>query len=77
MCDMAVDLGEVATRHGVGPEHFEHEFAALAPMIADGVAHREGWRVSLPSEARPFLRNVGAVFDARLAAAEGRYSRAL
>jgi oxygen-independent coproporphyrinogen-3 oxidase len=46
-------------------------------MAEDGIVNRDGYRVSVPEEARPFLRNVCAVFDRHLSAGEARYSRAL
>jgi oxygen-independent coproporphyrinogen-3 oxidase len=77
MCDLAVDLGEVCRRHGIAPDHFGPELQAVDRLAGEGLARRDGVRVSVPEEARPLLRVLCAAFDARLAASAGRHARAI
>ncbi len=77
MCDLAVDLGEVCRRHGIAPDHFGPELAAVDRLAGEGLARREGVRVSVPEEARPLVRVLCAAFDARLSASAGRHARAI
>jgi len=77
MCDLEVDLGAVAEAHGVDPAVFADALARLAPMAADGVVRREGWRVGVPEAARPLLRAVAAVFDGYLGSGQARHARAV
>jgi oxygen-independent coproporphyrinogen-3 oxidase len=77
MCDLAVDVGRVAAERDRDPGDFERELRAIDLMAEDGIVSRDGYRVSVPEEARPFLRNVCAVFDRHLSAGEARYSRAI
>ncbi|MFG1464912.1 oxygen-independent coproporphyrinogen III oxidase [Xanthobacter sp. DSM 24535] len=67
MCDLAVDLDAVCARHAIDAGYFAEELSALAPLIADGLAERDGAKVRVPEAARAFTRTVCAVFDAYLA----------
>ncbi|MFG1399134.1 oxygen-independent coproporphyrinogen III oxidase [Roseixanthobacter pseudopolyaromaticivorans] len=67
MCDLAVDLDAVCAAHGAEAGMFAGELAALDPLIADGLAVRDGACVRVPEPARAFTRTVCAVFDAYLA----------
>jgi oxygen-independent coproporphyrinogen-3 oxidase len=81
MSDLAVDLEQVAARHGVGPGHFDAELDGLDGLAADGVVERDGWRLTIPEVARPLVRIVAAVFDPYLVASQqngtARHSRAV
>jgi oxygen-independent coproporphyrinogen-3 oxidase len=77
MCDLAVDVGRIAAESGSDPEDFERELRVIDRMAEDGIVNRDGYRVSVPEEARPYLRNICAVFDRHLSVGEARYSRAL
>jgi oxygen-independent coproporphyrinogen-3 oxidase len=77
MCDFAVDLAAVAARHGRGPDALAAAVKALAPAIADGVAELRDGRLSMTPLGRPFVRQVAAAFDAYLAGAGDRHSRAV
>ncbi|MFG1401254.1 oxygen-independent coproporphyrinogen III oxidase [Xanthobacter sediminis] len=72
MCDLKVDLGALATAHGMAPEMFDAELDALAPLVADGLALRRGRVVEVPEAARAFTRVVCAAFDPRLRAAQAQ-----
>lgn len=78
MCDLAVDLDAVCTRHGVAPETaFAAEFDALSELARLGVVQRAGNRIAVPEAMRSLVRSAGAVFDARLAGGAGRYATGL
>ncbi|SEA79394.1 oxygen-independent coproporphyrinogen III oxidase [Rubrimonas cliftonensis] len=68
MCDFAADMGE-ATRRFARPEGWWSDAAAaLAPMVADGLATVEGERVALTPRGRPLARVAASAFDAYLGA---------
>jgi oxygen-independent coproporphyrinogen-3 oxidase len=77
MCDLAVDLETIAAEHAVDPFFFRHQLAAIDALAEDGLVERDGLRLTVPDAARPFVRNVCAVFDSYLAGETGRYSRAV
>jgi len=81
MSDLAVDLGQVAARHGVETGHFDDELEKLEALAADGVVQRDGLRLTIPEAARPLVRVVAAVFDPYLATSQqngtARHSRAV
>ena len=77
MCDLSVDLDQVAAEHGRDPRVFAREIEAIDALAADGLAAREAFRVSVPEEARPLVRNVCAVFDKYLAPDSQRHARAI
>ena len=66
MCDMAVDLD----RFG-GAAAYGAELARLHELAADGLVRIDGAKVSVPEEARPFMRVVAAQFDGYLHAPAG------
>jgi oxygen-independent coproporphyrinogen-3 oxidase len=75
MCDLEVDLGQLAARYGEDPRSFLSELEMLDLMALDGLVDRQGYRISVPDEARPLLRSVCAVFDRYLPAAAARHSQ--
>ena len=77
MCDMAVDLDEVAALHGARAEDFSAELAHLAPLEADGLIRREGSRLAVTEDGRPLVRAVCAVFDSYLGQGAARHSKAV
>lgn len=72
MCDLRVDLADLAAAHGATIDLFAPELEALEPLIADGLATRRGSVVEVPERARAFTRVVCAVFDPRLHAARAQ-----
>ena len=70
MCDQAVDLA------AFGAEALLDE-AGLAPLIADGLIVRSGYRLEVTAEARPLVRAVAAAFDAYLPGTEARHASAV
>lgn len=77
MCDMGVDLDEVAAHHGAAPDTFETELERLSPLEADGLVTRNGHRLAMTEEGKPLVRAVCAVFDTYLARGEARHSKAV
>ncbi|PKQ04170.1 MAG: oxygen-independent coproporphyrinogen III oxidase [Alphaproteobacteria bacterium HGW-Alphaproteobacteria-11] len=77
MCDMGVDLDEIALMHDVEADRFDGELDRLAPLEADGIVTRDGRRVTLTEEGRPLVRAVCAVFDKYLGQGAARHSKAV
>lgn len=77
MCDLHVDVAQVCKLHNVAVNHFAAEFARLDELAEDGIVRRSGTKIEAPSEARPVVRALCAVFDEYHTPDEARYSRAL
>lgn len=77
MCDMEVDLDEVAADYGACGDRFNAEIASLAALEADGIVRREGHRLTVTEEGKPLVRAVCAAFDRYLNAGEARHSKAV
>jgi len=79
MCDLEVDLPEIAKAHGADLAPLVANIAGVAPFAADGLAHWDGRRLVVSEKGRPFLRSLAALFDAYLTQDAGmpRHSRAV
>lgn len=77
MCDLSVDLEAIALIHGCDPRSFTAEIQAVDRLAGDGFAKRDGYRITVPDEARAYLRIVCATFDQYLSAGAQKYSRAV
>jgi oxygen-independent coproporphyrinogen-3 oxidase len=77
MCDLEVDVAEVAAAHGRKLDEFAPELARLALLAERDLLTISAGTITIAEHARPFVRNVCAVFDAYLAADATRFSRAL
>lgn len=77
MCDLSVDLEQVAARHGADPAVFVHNLDRLLPFATEGMVTTDGWRVSVPPEARIALRSIAAVFDGYLDPGLARHATAV
>jgi oxygen-independent coproporphyrinogen-3 oxidase len=77
MCDLNVDPGEIARRHGFDPAMFEDLPHRLGPAVEAGIALIEGGRVRVPPEHRLFLRTVASAFDTHFVAAPNRHAKAV
>ncbi len=66
MCDLSVDLDRVAAAYGAGIDAFAREYEALQALERDGIAAREGSRITINEPARALARQVAAVFDSYL-----------
>lgn len=77
MCNLSVDLGDLAARHGADIGTFADSRAALDDLARCGLIDVVGTAVHVRPEARPLARVVAAAFDAYLAAGRGRHSIAV
>ncbi|NKB59263.1 MAG: oxygen-independent coproporphyrinogen III oxidase [Alphaproteobacteria bacterium] len=75
MCDMEVDLDEVATAHSYKPE-----LNALSGMVRDGLVEIRGHTIRMTSMGQPLVRMAAAAFDRyldRTGDAAPRHARAV
>lgn len=63
MCDLRVDVGQVADRHNRPRQAPQEAFPALRALQEDGVIRLQGDVIAVQSQARPLLRAVAAAFD--------------
>jgi oxygen-independent coproporphyrinogen III oxidase len=77
MCDLTVDVGALAERHGRPVSHFDAELSGMGDLVDDGVVAVAGRRLTLPETARPLMRIVAARFDTYLGSGPARHSRAV
>ena len=77
MCDMGVDLDEIALMHDVAADRFDEELSRLSALEADGIVMRDGRRLTVTEEGRPLVRAVCAVFDEYLGQGQARHSKAV
>lgn len=66
MCDLTVDLGEVANAFGRCPAEFAEDIARCQAFARDGLAEIKGWRITVTERGRPALRVIASAFDAYL-----------
>jgi oxygen-independent coproporphyrinogen-3 oxidase len=72
MCDLAVDLDAEG-----GGKDFSAELAAVDALSESGIVRRDGRRIAMTEEGRPFVRLVAAAFDAYLPKSHRRHSVAV
>ncbi|GLQ05980.1 oxygen-independent coproporphyrinogen III oxidase [Sneathiella chinensis] len=77
MCDLVVDLAEIAGTFGQKTEIFDPELEALQEFRDEGLVTLEGKKVTVTETGRHLVRTVCAVFDAYLGNGKGRHSRAV
>ncbi len=77
MCDLTVNPGEIASRHGFDPSIFDDVAEKLSPAVMAGIAEASGGRVSVRPQHRLFLRTVAAAFDTHFVAAPKRHAKAV
>jgi oxygen-independent coproporphyrinogen III oxidase len=73
MCDLAVDIADVAE----GSVPFAEELERLMPIEAEGLVQIDGPRIRVTEKGRPFVRLVAAAFDRHLQDGRGRHARAV
>ena len=66
MCDLSVDVAEIATQFGLTPDAFDAELDRADTFVAEGLATRNGRVLGVTERGRPALRVVASVFDAYL-----------
>jgi oxygen-independent coproporphyrinogen III oxidase len=72
MCDFGVDLDAYG-----GVPDFAVELDAVDALAASGIVGRNGARIVVTEDGRPFVRLVAAAFDAYLPRNNGRHSVAV
>jgi oxygen-independent coproporphyrinogen-3 oxidase len=77
MCNLEVDLAAIAAAREKSVDDFSAELANLVPLAEQGLVRFSGGTITVAERARPFVRNICAVFDAYLSNEETRFSRAL
>ena len=77
MCDLNVDLEAMAARYQADPAVFLPALDRLEAYAADGMVEIDGWRVSVPDEARIAVRSVASVFDRWLTSDGARHAAAV
>lgn len=77
MCDLRVDVAEVAARHGANFADFADAMGKLESLVADGVITVEGARIDVTADGRPLVRLVAAAFDRYLDVGQKRHSKAV
>jgi len=79
MCDLTVDLTEIAAEYAADPEPLLAAAVGLDRFEADGLAVWDGRRLTVTETGRPFLRNIAALFDAYLTPSPdgARHARAI
>lgn len=77
MCEMTVDLSQVAQKHGRTSDMAIVDRSRLESLIADGAATMIGDRISVSDGAEFLVRSVASTFDAHLAQSSASHSRAV
>lgn len=77
MCDLAVDLDDLASRYGCSGDAFAAELTTLQPLADQGMVSIDGWRVSVREQARVAVRLVASTFDAYLPQSHARHAMAV
>ena len=77
MCGLSADIDAIARRYGERPSLFEPEFESLAALAKEGLCWIDGWRITIPEDARAGVRIVAAAFDAYLNPAQARHAVAV
>lgn len=77
MCDLAVDLDDVARDYGVPRARFDGSLAALGHLAADGIVTVTGSRITVDPAWRAATRLVCAAFDAYLDNGTARHALAV
>ena len=83
MCATHLDFGDIERAFGIDFEqHFAAELERLGPLLADGLAVRDGAGLRVTERGRLLLRHLAMAFDGRLAASQAlspgaRHSRVI
>lgn len=77
MCDMAVDLSQIARVHGRAPESAIVDRSRIESLIAGGAVTMTDDRLSVSDGAEFLVRSVASAFDAHLARSTATHSRAV
>jgi oxygen-independent coproporphyrinogen-3 oxidase len=77
MCDMTVDLPQIAQIHGRAPDSAIVDRSRIESLIADGAVTMTDDRLSVSDGAEFLVRSVASAFDAHLARSMATHSRAV
>lgn len=77
MCDMAVDLSEIARSHGRDPDAAIVDRSRLESLVADGAVTMRDDLISVSAGAEFLVRSLASAFDAHLARSTAIHSRAV
>jgi oxygen-independent coproporphyrinogen-3 oxidase len=77
MCDLEVNLAEIAAARAKSLDDFSTELANLASFVEHGLVVVSDGTITVAEHARPFVRHVCSAFDAYLAADTMQFSSAL
>jgi oxygen-independent coproporphyrinogen-3 oxidase len=77
MCDFRVDLAAFEDEFGPQAEKLVSEARQAAHDDTDGLCTLENECLTVPFEARPFVRTVASLFDAYMKKSQARYSLAV
>lgn len=77
MCDFAVDIEAVCSKHGTGTDALAPSFPRLRALADEGVIRFDGCRVVMPEGSRLFVRKAASAFDAYLDNPSRQFSRAV
>ncbi len=77
MCDLSVRLDQVAADHGTDPAVFDADLTQVEPLVRDGIAEVDGYRITVREEARQLVRAVAAAFDRYVGTGQARHSKAI
>jgi oxygen-independent coproporphyrinogen-3 oxidase len=75
MCDLAVDIGELADHFGFRPGGLASDFIKLKEMETEGIVRIDGESIEVTELGRPFVRSICATFDKYLGSSGGRHSQ--
>jgi oxygen-independent coproporphyrinogen-3 oxidase len=78
LCDLRLDKAAFAARFGLAFDaHYAAERAAIAPLVAEGLAFDDAEALGVRGLGWLVVRNLAAVFDAYLERGGARYSRTI
>ena len=77
MCDLTVDLRQVAARNGQPLRRLASSIAKLQPLVDDGLVEFDGVKVTVTEAGRPLVRSICAAFDTYHSPAAVRHSAAI
>jgi oxygen-independent coproporphyrinogen-3 oxidase len=75
MCDLEVDVGQIADAHAVSGGVFAQARPQLEALAREGLVHLDRSRIRIPEECRLLVRMVASIFDTHLPISSRTYSR--
>lgn len=75
MCELAVDITELAKHFGFRPDGLASDFVKLKQMESEGIVRIDGELIVVTELGRPFVRSICATFDKYFSSTGGRHSQ--